>query len=113
MFVGEERQAVVNYLIARGGKAITDTPKELQKYDTYVKIVLLKADARYADWNDQDRYFETARLLRQVATKHKEKQKDILTEQLREAETNGDEARATDIRTQLYTLIKEINSGKK
>jgi DNA primase len=113
MFVGEERQAVVDYLIKHGGKPVSDIPKELQKYDTYVKIVLLKADARYADWNDQDRYFETARLLRQVATKHKEKQKDILTEQLREAETVGDETKATEMRAKLNTLIKEINSGKR
>ena len=113
MFVGEERQAVVDYLIRHGGKPVSDIPKELQKYDTYVKIVLLKADARYADWNDQDRYFETARLLRQVATKHKEKQKDILTEQLREAETVGDETKATEMRAKLNTLIKEINSGKR
>lgn len=113
MFVGPERQALVDYLMNHGGRAIKDVPKELQKYDTYVKIVLLKADARYADWNDQDRYFETARLLRQVATKHKEKQKDILTDQLRVAETIGDEVKATDIRGQLNTLIKEINSGKR
>jgi len=113
MFEGEERQAIAAYLIEHGGKAVSDTPKELQKYDTYVKIVLLKADARYAEWNDQDRYFETARLLRQVATKHKEKQKDVLTEQLREAETIGDDDRASDIRQQLNTLIKEITSGKR
>ncbi|MDB5166942.1 MAG: dnaG [Candidatus Saccharibacteria bacterium] len=112
-FAGEERQAVVKYLIDHGGKAIDDTPKGLQKYDTYVKILVLKADARYADWNDQDRYFETARLLRQVTTEHKQKQKDILTEQLRDAETMGDDAKASEIRSRINDLIKEIQSAKK
>ncbi|HEY5504841.1 MAG TPA: toprim domain-containing protein, partial [Sedimentisphaerales bacterium] len=50
-FIGEERQAVAQYLAEHGGKALKDTPKDLQKHDTYVKILLLRADARYADWN--------------------------------------------------------------
>lgn len=112
-FTGDQRKAVVKYLSENGGKAIKDTPDELKKYDTYVKILLLKADARYADWNDQDRYFETARLLRQVAVEHKKKQKDLLTERLRDAETLGDEAKANKIRTQLNNLIKEIKSGQR
>ncbi|NTW62315.1 DNA primase [Candidatus Saccharibacteria bacterium] len=113
IFDGEERQAVVKYLSESDGKAVKDTPDLLQKYDMYVKILLLKADARYADWNDQDRYFETARLIRQVATENKKKQKDILTDQLRDAETVGDDARANDIRGQLNKLIKEIQSAQR
>ena len=112
-FIGEDRQAVAKYLSEHGGKAVKDTPHSLQKYDTYVKILLLKADARYADWNDQDRYFETARLLRQVAKEHKKKQKDLLTELLRDAETLGDDAKASEIRSQINDLIKEIQSGQR
>jgi len=112
-FIGEERQAIVKYLAENGGKSLKDTPEQLQNYDIYVKILLLKADARYADWNDQDRYFETARLIRQVATEHKKKQKDILIDQLRDAETLGDEPKANDIRTKLNKLIKEIQSGQR
>ena len=112
-FTSEERRAVVKYLSEYGGKAIKDTPEQLQNYDVYVKILLLKADYRYADWNDQDRYFETARLLRQVANEHKKKQKDILTEQLRDAETLGDDTKANEIRGILNKLIKEIQSGQR
>ena len=112
-FTGQERQAVVDYLSKKGGKSVLDTPPELQNYDIYVKILLLKADARYADWNDQDRYFETARLLRQVAEANKKKQKDILTEQLRDAEVLGDDVKATEARTELNKLIKEIKSGQR
>ena len=112
-FIGEDRRAVVNYLSKHGGKPIKDTPEQLLNYDIYVKILLLKADARYADWNDQDRYFETARLLRQVANEHKKKQKDTLTEQLRDIETLGDDIKANEIRYKLNKLIKEIQSGQK
>ena len=111
-FNGEDRRAVVQYLLENSHKTVKDTPQQLQKYDIYVKILLLKADARYADWNDQDRYFETARLLRQVANEHKKKQKDILTERLRDAETLGDETLANDIRKKLNKFIKEIKSGQ-
>ncbi|MEI6851088.1 MAG: DNA primase, partial [Candidatus Saccharibacteria bacterium] len=48
-FIGEERQAIVKYLAENGGKSLKDTPEQLQNYDIYVKILLLKADARYAD----------------------------------------------------------------
>ena len=112
-FIGEERRAVAHYLAEHGGKALKDTPEDLQKHDTYVKILLLRADARYADWNDQDRYFETARLLRQVATEHKKKQKDALTEQLRDAETVGDDTKAGEIRSLINNLIKEIQNGQR
>ncbi len=110
MFVGDDRRAVVAYLSGSDGKPIKDTPSQLQKYDMYVKILLLKADARYADWNDQDRYYESARLLRQVANEYKKKQKDMLTDQLREAESLGDDAQANEVRGQLNKLIKEIQS---
>lgn len=113
IFAGEERQAVAKYLGDHAGTVLQTTPKDLQKYDTYVKILLLKADARYADWNDKDRFFESARLLRQVANEHKKQTQVQLTNQLREAETNGDDAKATELRAQLNTLIKEITRGQR
>lgn len=113
MMMGEERKAVAEYVISHQPKTVMDTPKGLQKYDTYVKILLLKADARYAEWNDEDRFIETARLIRQVTTEYKKQQKDILTEKLRDAETMGDEEAAADLRSRIHNLIKEIQSGQK
>jgi DNA primase len=112
-FATEERQAVANYLVQHSGVVVKTTPKDLQNYDTYVKILLLKAESRYADWNDQDRYFESARLLRQVVNEHKKQKQDQLTNQLRDAEAAGDDARATELRMQLNTLIKEITRGQR
>lgn len=113
IFIGEERRAVVDYLINKGGKSLTDIPEQLKKYDIYVKILLLKAETRYADWNDQARYFEAAELLRQVAIEHKRKEKEKLTQELREAETSGDDVEAEKIRNMLNKLIKEIQSGQR
>lgn len=106
MFVGDNRQSVFNYLISVSDNLL-ETPKELQNFDNYVKILLLKGDARYADWSDKDCYFEAARLIRQVETEHKKKQKEILTNQLRSAEAASDDVRANEIRMQLNKLIKE------
>lgn len=113
IFTNEERIAVVDFLQKNGGQSIKETPVDLQKYDTYVKILLLKADARYADWSEKDRYFETARLIRLVSNEHKKKQKDILTQQLRDAEGAGDEAKASELRGMLNNLIKEIQNGQR
>ena len=113
VFVGEERQAVAGYIAAAPvDTVVTDTPKELQNYDTYVKIVLLKADTRYASWSAQDRTLEAARLLRQITTEHKKHQKNLLDRQLNEAEEAGDEEAADALRAQLAALIKEIHNGR-
>ncbi len=107
MFSTDERKAVFEYVKANS-ELVQDTPKDLQDYDTYVKILLLKADARYGEWSDEDRHFEAARLVRQLITEHKKIKKDDLTAQLRTAEENGDDENATTIRQALNELIKEI-----
>lgn len=107
MLAGENRQAVVDYVLTHQGNPILETPPDLQKFDTYVKILLLRADTRFADWSDHDRYLETARLIRQIITEHRQKQKNELNRDLRAAEEDGDESKAAEIRTKLNKLIKE------
>ncbi|QHN42359.1 DNA primase [Candidatus Mycosynbacter amalyticus] len=109
LFVGEKRQAVAAYLRTSHG-ALQDTPEELQKYDEYVKILLLRADARYAGWTDTDRFHEAARLLRRIKDEHKKQQKQQLTDQLRDAEASGDETRVRELMQAIQTLNKEIHS---
>lgn len=112
MLANDERKAVLTY-VKTNTELFTDVPPDLQNYDTYVKIVLLKADARYGEWSDEDRYFETARLVRQLITENKKIKKDALTMQLREAEQSGDDENASKIRQQLNELIKEIPRAQK
>ncbi len=112
MVVTDERKQLLKYLKSHQ-EPIIEVPVDLQNIDTYVKIVLLKADARYGQWSDEDRYFETARLIRQLITEHKQTKKQQLTDELRLAETADDDEKARTIRQQLNELIKEIPRAQK
>jgi DNA primase len=112
MLPTDERRAVLAY-IKKTMDPMQSTPEELQDYETYVKILLLKADARYGEWSDEDRYFEVARLVRLTITEHKQTQKDALTNALREAEDNGNDAEALRLRQTINELIKEISRAKR
>ncbi len=110
---GEPRRALARYFAKHHNHRLERTPEELQSYDDYVTIVLTQADARYAEWDGNERYYETARLLRQIENEHKKSKKKQLDEQLRDAEAQGDEATAQAVREQLIPLIKEIARGKR
>ena len=113
MIEGEHRQSIASYFAKHHGKLVTETPPELQIYDTYVKILLLRAEARYADMNPTERVYETARLLRQIEYEHKKQRQLELIEELRSAESSGDEEKAAQLRITLNTLIKEMPRGKR
>jgi len=112
MLATDERKEVLRY-VRRATELVQATPPELQDYDTYVKILLLKADSRYGDWSDEDRYFEAARLVRLTITEHKQTQKDALTQSLREAEDIGNDDEALRLRHTLNELIKETTRAKR
>ncbi len=112
MLATDERKAILNY-VKSTPEPLTELPGDLKNYDTYVKILLLKADTRYGEWSDEDRYFEAARLVRLTITEHKQTQKDAFTKALREAEDIGDEAEALRLRQALNELIKEMPRAKR
>ncbi len=107
-FDGEDRQALFRYLIAHAkGLPLNTIPPELQSVETYVKIVQLKAETRYASRTAQDRFDEAAHLVRQIKLQHVKQRKRALTNRLREAELGHDEAEAARLMVELNTLIKE------
>ncbi len=110
--VTDEQKDTLRYL-KNTTSHLDAVPKELQDYETYVKILLLKADTRYGTWDEKDRSFEAARLVRLITTEHKQKQKDILTTQLRAAEDAGNETEALQLRQSLNELIKETTRAKR
>lgn len=112
MLATDPRKAFLAYL-KKNNDLLDDVPEVLQEHETYVKIVLLKADARYGQWSSEDRYFEAARLIRLIITEHRKTQKDALTTALRRAEDIGDEAEAVRLRQALNELIKEIPRAKR
>lgn len=120
MLATDERKETLRYVrtLPPGTKdapalGVEATPEDLQNYDVYVKILLLKADTRYGEWSDADRIHEAARLVRLTITEHKQKQKDALMNALREAEDKGDEPEALKLRQALNELIKEIPRAKR
>ncbi len=110
MFEGEVREKVVGWLKTHEEPADT-MPQELQDFDTYVKIGELKAETRYGSWTESDRQIEAARLLRLIEVEHKKEQKNTLMDELRQAESEGDDARAMTLREKLHQLIKETAHG--
>ena len=107
--VTQHHQEVYEYL-KTSQQEVRATPEELQKHDEYVKILVLRAEAKYAHWTETDRFEEVARLLRRINDEHKKQQKQQLTEQLRDAETIGDDARVRELMQLIQTLNKEIHS---
>ena len=92
---------------------IQAVPKELQEYDIYVKIVLLRAEERYAAWSGEDRQLAMRQLLQQIEHEHAKQTQDSLLAQLRDAEAAGDEPAAERLRTALNNIIKERARGKR
>lgn len=110
LFTGEARRALASFLID-SSDSIEETPETLKKYDTYVKIVLLRGETRYATWTPSERSLEAARLLRQMITEHMKQKRQLLTSELRAAEDEQNDVRAQEIRAELNTLIKEMRHG--
>lgn len=107
MFAGQERQQIAEWL-KNNTAPLDDIPTALKPLETYVKIIQLKAETRYEGWSEQDSSLEVAKLLRQTEVQHKKQTKDRLINELREAEAEGDDVRATTLRSELFALIKEI-----
>jgi DNA primase len=110
IFSDQRQQAVATYLINSSATEVRETPNELQSVDEYVKIVIVRAEKRYEGWSDNDRYFETANLLRQYKTEHR---KQTIEAQIQQAVTKGDEAEVERLRAEHYILIKEMKRGQK
>ena len=103
----EENRALLPYLQQNSPISADDLPKDLQKYEQYVKIVQLKSDVRYANWEDTEYQAEMAHTVKQLLIKHRETKKQQLIDQLRAAEADGDDALAESLRRDINALIKE------
>ena len=107
MLQQEENRALLPYLQQNSPISADDLPKDLQKYEQYVKIVQLKSDVRYANWEDTEYQAEMAHTVKQLLIKHRETKKQQLIDQLRAAEADGDDALADSLRRDINALIKE------
>ena len=98
---------LLEYLTQNPNETLDPMPETLKNIEEYVKIVQLKFDTRYANWNRDDLPGEMARLVKHVISKHRENKIQQLMSNLRDAETANNESLAHDLRHQLNALIKE------
>lgn len=105
---GEVRQAVFSYLQTHYNEEFpVIIPSDLQPYETYVKIVLFKAETRYSSIDSPERLIEAASLVRHVQDEQRTHKKQRLDTALRLAEESHDDETAQALRTELALLIKE------
>ena len=107
MLENNNARQLIGYLRENLDIDLSNIPQGLQKIEQYVKIVQLKSESRYANWEQKSLDEEMARLVRQITIKHRENQKNQLLTQLREAEAAGDEVLSQRLRQNLNQLIKE------
>lgn len=110
ILAAEAQRAVAAYLASAHEPLEDETPKELQNFDDYVKIILLRAEKRYGNWNEADQYLEIAKLLRQYKSEYEKQQ---IEQKIQEAEHQGDSAEVERLRKQHYELIKEMKRGQR
>ena len=72
----------------------------------YGKVLTLKTEERYLLWSKTEVEREARRLINQSKADFQKNVTEQLTNQLRQAEYDGDESRATAIRAELNQLIK-------
>lgn len=107
-FSDDQQQILLQYLKTMPDVDLTgDVPDSLRELETYVKILSIRADDRYKQWNEIDRYDETARLVKLVKQNAREKNKAKLIEDLKFAEKANDEKKVTQLKEELNALIKE------
>ena len=107
MLESDNARQLIGYLRENLDIDLSNIPQGLQKIEQYVKIVQLKSESRYANWEQKSLDEEMARLVRQITIKHRENQKNQLLTQLREAEAASDEVLSQRLRQNLNQLIKE------
>ena len=107
MLESDNARQLIGYLRENLDIDLSNIPQGLQKIEQYVKIVQLKSESRYANWEQKSLDEEMARLVRQITIKHRENQKNQLLTQLREAEAAGNEVLSQRLRQNLNQLIKE------
>lgn len=107
MIQNDTAKQLLEFLRQNDWSSLEKLPQHLQKFEQYVKIVQLKTESRYADWEPEALDKEMARLVKRLVTKHHQKQKQQLLSALRDAEELNDEERAVVLRQKLNALIKE------
>lgn len=110
--IGDEaRRETIRYIATHRGNIISSTPVELQQYDKYVTMLLIRADKRLADRKDCDIYTAAA-LIRKVQHEQTKHTKLELGKAFDDAMQRGDTEEAKRISEEINRLNKERLGGK-
>lgn len=103
----DESRQLIKYLLENRQAPFDVVPVDLQNIEQYVKIVQLKSDMRYANWSLDQLQAEMASIVKQIISRQVNTKIQLLNDQLRDAETVGDEQQAEVLRKAINELIKE------
>lgn len=108
LFDGEERRFLASFLRSNQDTDLNKTlPNSLQQYETYVKILLLRASERHGQYSGEES-LEIAKEMAQRIKKEKQMYtRQFLTTKLAEAEQKKDISLIQELRQKLIVLIKE------
>ncbi len=112
-FVGKNRQQMFKILTELGDTVVNDSSlaqaKGLQADEVYVKILLFKAEERYGgrEWTDSGLYHESVELARRMKNDKTIRTRKALSQALRAAYEQGDDARVAELSEQYQALMKE------
>lgn len=104
---GEERRKIGELLVKHRMEPETIDLSKLKKQAVFAKILALRAEERYSSWGQEELIKEAGRLLRQAQIDYQKHQTKQLTDQLRQAELDGDDQTAAKLRQTINQLIKK------
>lgn len=111
--VGEHRRQFMDFLLQNPQVNLySDEALTLQQDQTYGKILLLRAEERYGQWSNEDRYIEATALARRIKQETFIRKKQDLTTQITQAEQSNDEDRRRELLVAYQSLLQEEKRAK-
>ena len=108
VFSSPERQRVYEYVELNPHVSLNDDiPEDLKDVEDYVKILVFKAEELYNSFDANERLRELRDLIQKLTLKYKKEQKQELTEEIRTAETAGDEKKVAKLLDEFNNLLKK------
>ncbi|MCA9348737.1 DNA primase [Candidatus Saccharibacteria bacterium] len=107
LFSRPGRQQIYDYILANPHASIDDMspPEELQEVSEHVKLAAFTAEHNYQDFDSNERLREASDLAQKLIKNSKQHTKNELINQLRHAETQGDD----DMVSQIVQAIDRLN----
>lgn len=105
----EQREQVKNVLTTLKPNIRLDFERAdtLKLDENYVKILGLLVEEKYAGWNPADIMAETMALARRVSKEHLKEQKNLLTQEIAEAEASGNVEKAASLLNDYHQLLQK------